>query len=259
MQNNHEGGAEEGIKICPKCGLPITKLYKNRKGDKIYYIAYHRIDRRRYRLCYLGPEEYKYGVRARSVLETSKNVGGMELKLVRIDDLKFLVAVDEMNRSLRDLVIQDFAEAIRSNIEAYGVFPIPIHVSSDGYVIDGIARVEAARKLGIKELPAIVHKIECSRDRERCLMLRLLLHIESPRIGYNELQEMVNVIHKHAREYLGTFNKKSRKELLEELWRYRNTRQVGNEELLRPFFDYMMKKTGLPPSTIAYYSSSLTP
>ena len=181
----------------------------------------------------------------------------MELRMVRIDDLKFLVTIDEVGRILRDSVIQDFAETMRSNIEAYGVFPIPIHVSSDGFVIDGVARVEAARKLGLKEIPAIVHKIDCSRDRERCLMLRLLLHIESSRLGYNELPEMTSIIHKYAREYLRTLDKRSRKELLDELWRYRNTRQVNNEELVRPFFNYMMKKTGLPPSTIAHYSSTL--
>jgi hypothetical protein len=132
----------------------------------------------------------------------------------------------------------------------YGVYPNPIHVSSDGYVIDGNARVEAARKLGLKELPAIIHGIECSKEGDKCLSLRVLLHLESDRMGYNEVGEMASIINKYAQEYLETLDEGSRKKLLDQLRRYESTRRLEVEEPLRSFLNYMMKRTGFPSSTI---------
>ena len=250
MQGHREEGVEEGIKVCPKCGLPITRLYKNKKGDRVYYIAYHKIGRRQYRLCYLGPEEYKYGVKARGVLETSKIVGGMELRIVNVDELKFLYPIDEVAREYRDRIVQSFAEAIRASIEMYGAYPNPIHVSSDGYVIDGTMRVDGARKLGLKEIPAIIHKIECSKEMEKCLLLRFQLNLISERSDVPELARIGDMINKIATEYLETLDGKSRRRLLEQLRKYRATMHPENEEPLRSFLNYMMKKTGLPSSAI---------
>jgi hypothetical protein len=132
----------------------------------------------------------------------------------------------------------------------YGVYPNPIHVSSDGYVIDGNVRVEAARKLGLKELPAIIHGIECSKERDKCLSLRVLLHLESDRMYYNEVGEVVSIINKYAREYLEALDEGSREKLLDQLRRYESTRRLEVEEPLRSFLNYMMKRTGFPSSTI---------
>jgi len=57
------------LKICPKCGLPISYIEKQVKKSNTYYIAVHYLGyertpdgrvRKKVKKCYLGPEDYKY-------------------------------------------------------------------------------------------------------------------------------------------------------------------------------------------------------
>lgn len=56
---------------CPRCGSPISWVERQRKGDRVYYVAVHYLGytkvggkvRKRVRKCYLGPEVYEYVTR----------------------------------------------------------------------------------------------------------------------------------------------------------------------------------------------------
>ena len=187
--------------------------------------------------------------------------GNIELKAVKVDELKPLIEVDEIARKAWEYEVQDFMDAMRGSIELYGTYPAPIHISSDGYVIDGIARVEAARRLGIKELPAIVHRIKCSEDKEKCFLLRVFLNSVSSHIGRVDVSEARHAIERYALEYIGALDEKSKKRLSSAVSRCRTGMAVTgvmcavDEELLRSFLNYMVKKTGLPPSVIIYFLS----
>jgi hypothetical protein len=49
---------------CPRCGGEISWIEKQKKGDRIYYLAVHYLGysgkKKKVRKCYLGPEEYVY-------------------------------------------------------------------------------------------------------------------------------------------------------------------------------------------------------
>jgi len=62
-------GAQPQLKVCPKCGEPISYIERRRIGGHVYvyavhYYGYERTPdgkvRRKIRRCYLGPEAYTY-------------------------------------------------------------------------------------------------------------------------------------------------------------------------------------------------------
>jgi len=62
-------GAQPQLKVCPKCGEPISYIERRRIGGHVYiyavhYYGYERTPdgkvRRKIRKCYLGPEAYTY-------------------------------------------------------------------------------------------------------------------------------------------------------------------------------------------------------
>jgi len=53
----------KGIRVCPRCGGIVSWTEKRKIGKRYYYYAVHEynIEGKKIRkLCYLGPEEYKY-------------------------------------------------------------------------------------------------------------------------------------------------------------------------------------------------------
>jgi hypothetical protein len=65
-QGSAEAGAQEVVKICPRCGQPYSYLSSCKSGSRVYYFAahyegYEEVDgrvRRKVRKCYLGPRTY---------------------------------------------------------------------------------------------------------------------------------------------------------------------------------------------------------
>ena len=57
-------GSKEEREACPRCGMPISWVYKRRAGEREYYYAVHYLGRSGERdvvkRCYLGPKEYAY-------------------------------------------------------------------------------------------------------------------------------------------------------------------------------------------------------
>jgi len=62
----------EDLKICPKCGRPISYIERHVKKSNVYYVAVHYLGyektssgrvRKIVKKCYLGPEDYKYVTR----------------------------------------------------------------------------------------------------------------------------------------------------------------------------------------------------
>jgi len=62
-------GAQPQLKVCPKCGEPISYIERRRIGGHVYIYAVHYYGyergpdgkvRRKIRKCYLGPEAYTY-------------------------------------------------------------------------------------------------------------------------------------------------------------------------------------------------------
>ena len=49
---------------CPRCGMPVSWIERQRKGGREYYVAVHYLGRpggkEALRKCYLGPREYAY-------------------------------------------------------------------------------------------------------------------------------------------------------------------------------------------------------
>ena len=56
--------SEEPKRTCPRCGMPISWIERQRKGGREYYVAVHYLGRssgkEALRKCYLGPKEYAY-------------------------------------------------------------------------------------------------------------------------------------------------------------------------------------------------------
>ena len=59
-------GAQPQLKVCPKCGEPISYIERRKMGNRVYLYAVHYYGyergpngkpRPKLRRCYLGPEE----------------------------------------------------------------------------------------------------------------------------------------------------------------------------------------------------------
>jgi len=63
-----EGEAQpRGVRICPRCGQPISYIERQRHGNQVYYYAVHYLGyertpdgkiRKKVKRCYLGPAKY---------------------------------------------------------------------------------------------------------------------------------------------------------------------------------------------------------
>ena len=63
-----EGSQPRGVRVCPRCGQPISYIERQKHGNQVYYYAVHYLGyertpdgkiRKKLRRCYLGPAEYK--------------------------------------------------------------------------------------------------------------------------------------------------------------------------------------------------------
>ncbi len=62
-----EGETQPRVRICPRCGQPVSYIEKQRRGNQVYYYAVHYLGyertpdgriHRKVRRCYLGPSTY---------------------------------------------------------------------------------------------------------------------------------------------------------------------------------------------------------
>ncbi len=62
-----EGETQPRVRICPRCGQPVSYIEKQRRGNQVYYYAVHYLGyertpdgkiRKKVRRCYLGPSTY---------------------------------------------------------------------------------------------------------------------------------------------------------------------------------------------------------
>jgi len=97
----------EGLRACPRCGLPYSYLERHRIGNKVYLYAVHYEGyergpggrtRKRVRKCYLGPADSP--VVSVSYTAAEPQVGSVYERLSLLTGL----SADEIERQIRELL-----------------------------------------------------------------------------------------------------------------------------------------------------------
>jgi len=146
-----------------------------------------------------------------------------------MSELKFLRET-ELTREQR--------EDLRDSIGARGVL-VPILVSEDGYIIDGVKRWVIAKELGIADIPKRVIPVRCTENMDLCKALRVVSNtVRWPSVTMEERRNVVLV-------YTKLFLEKQPEDVLLKVRESLRRGEVPN--VLR---DWIVQQTGLPKSTI---------
>ena len=97
-------------RVCPRCGLPISYIERQRRGDQVYYYAVHYEGyertpdgkiHKKVRRCYLGPDKY---VLTNKVLATA----GIQVKSLAhqlIEDKPLVVSqLEELAKAIEEKI-----------------------------------------------------------------------------------------------------------------------------------------------------------
>jgi ParB-like chromosome segregation protein Spo0J len=129
-------------------------------------------------------------------------------------------------------------EDLRDSIGAKGVL-VPILVSEDGYIIDGVKRWVIAKELGIADIPKRVIPVRCTENMDLCKALRVVSNtVRWPSVTMEERRNVVLV-------YTKLFLEKQPEDVLLKVRESLRRGEVPN--VLR---DWIVQQTGLPKSTI---------
>jgi hypothetical protein len=146
-----------------------------------------------------------------------------------MSELKFLRET-ELTREQR--------EDLRDSIGAKGVL-VPILVSEDGYIIDGVKRWVIAKELGIADIPKKVIPVRCTENMDLCKALRVVSNtVRWPSVTMEERRNVVLV-------YTKLFLEKQPEDVVLKVRESLRRGEVPN--VLR---DWIVQQTGLPKSTI---------
>jgi len=146
-----------------------------------------------------------------------------------MSELKFLRET-ELTREQR--------EDLRDSIGARGVL-VPILVSEDGYIIDGVKRWVIAKELGIADIPKRVIPVRCTENMDLCKALRVVSNtVRWPSVTMEERRNVVLV-------YTKLFLERQPEDVLLKVRESLRRGEVPN--VLR---DWIVQQTGLPKSTI---------
>jgi len=146
-----------------------------------------------------------------------------------MSELKFLRET-ELTREQR--------EDLRDSIGAKGVL-VPILVSEDGYIIDGVKRWVIAKELGIADIPKRVIPVRCTENMDLCKALRVVSNtVRWPSVTMEERRNVVLV-------YTKLFLERQPEDVLLKVRESLRRGEVPN--VLR---DWIVQQTGLPKSTI---------
>jgi len=97
------------LKICPKCGRPISYIEKQVKKSNVYYVAVHYLGyertpdgrvRKKVKKCYLGPEDYKYVTRQHNFILHGWVVETREKEYLE----RILAKLDEIARKQDEII-----------------------------------------------------------------------------------------------------------------------------------------------------------
>jgi ParB-like chromosome segregation protein Spo0J len=129
-------------------------------------------------------------------------------------------------------------EDLRDSIGAKGVL-VPILVSEDGYIIDGVKRWVIAKELGIADIPKRIIPVRCTENMDLCTALRVVSNtVRWPSVTMEERRNVVLV-------YTKLFLEKQPEDVLLKVKESLRRGEVPN--VLR---DWIVQQTGLPKSTI---------
>jgi len=129
-------------------------------------------------------------------------------------------------------------EDLRDSIGAKGVL-VPILVSEDGYIIDGVKRWVIAKELGIADIPKRVIPVRCAENMDLCKALRVVSNtVRWPSVTMEERRNVVLV-------YTKLFLEKQPEDVVLKVRESLRRGEVPN--VLR---DWIVQQTGLPKSTI---------
>jgi ParB-like chromosome segregation protein Spo0J len=146
-----------------------------------------------------------------------------------MSELKFLRET-ELTREQR--------EDLRDSIGAKGVL-VPILVSEDGYIIDGVKRWVIAKELGIADIPKKVIPVRCTENMDLCKALRVVSNtVRWPSVTMEERRNVVLV-------YTKLFLERQPEDVVLKVRESLRRGEVPN--VLR---DWIVQQTGLPKSTI---------
>ena len=129
-------------------------------------------------------------------------------------------------------------EDLRDSIGAKGVL-VPILVSEDGYIIDGVKRWVIAKELGIADIPKRAIPVRCAENMDLCKALRVVSNtVRWPSVTMEERRNVVLV-------YTKLFLEKQPEDVVLKVRESLRRGEVPN--MLR---DWIVQQTGLPKSTI---------
>ena len=104
-QNQIEFNVYE-LKICPKCGKPISYIEEQRKKSNVYYVAVHYLGYEKpiVKKCYLGPKDYKYVTKQHNFTLHGMIVLEREIEYLKqiINDLKS--SQERIERKLDEII-----------------------------------------------------------------------------------------------------------------------------------------------------------
>jgi hypothetical protein len=129
-------------------------------------------------------------------------------------------------------------EDLRDSIGAKGIL-VPILVSEDGYIIDGVKRWVIAKELGIADVPKRVIPVRCGEDMDLCKALRVVSNtVKWPSVTMEERRNVVLV-------YAKLFLEKQPEDVV-----LRVKESLRRGEVPNVLRDWIVQQTGIPRSTV---------
>jgi len=129
-------------------------------------------------------------------------------------------------------------EDLRDSIGAKGIL-VPILVSEDGYIIDGVKRWVIAKELGIADVPKRVIPVRCDENMNLCEALRVVSN--TVRWSSVSMEERRNVVLVYAKLFL-------EKQPEDVVLRVKESLRRG--EVPNVLRDWIVQQTGFPRSTV---------